>query len=755
MTMKSGNVGIGMTAPTAKLHVIGDTRIEGNTRIQGDAIITGNWEVQGTTTYMNTYTSVTSNVHINNVSGSGPALRVTQSGVGANYPIADFYDNDVSTTVPALRIADGGNVGIGTGVPQQKLHVQGDMRVGEFTGYVDKLVPAVSGRINGVNITALNTRTRTSGAAAVDCVSTWTARTSASDNSWLSVCWAPELSIFVAVAASGAGNRVMTSPDGITWTARTSAADNNWWDVCWAPELSIFVAVATTGTDNRVMTSPNGISWTTQTSPAENSWISVCWAPELSIFVAVANSGIGTGNRVMTSPNGITWTTRTSAADNGWFSVCWAPELSIFVAVATSGAGNRVMTSPDGITWTARTSAANNTWRGVCWSPELSIFVAVALSGESNRVMTSPDGITWTSRTSAANNYWVNVCWAPELSIFVAVAEQGTGDRVMTSPNGITWTTQTTNDNQWHGICWAPELSIFAAVAWSGSGNRVMTSAIGMPNAKSVVKALPSQMMVSASGNVGIGTTNPMNKLHVSNRSGIRIDDGSSNIFLLRQINNTIFGGEYSHITPFNATTNTVQQLVIDGAPVLINPLAGNVGIGTTNPQATLHVTGNILTSGTITGNMNYSIYYKNIPAQPATVYTKNIAGSEILSFNQIYKQGVRITKSTDTQFTLAPGVYHILLDVSMQSQGAFETHYGIDLTFISGSGNSIKSASVAVCLASQLTGKSVFSYHAILNTQSVLSFTVVPNGYGSNQIREYGYATNPIHTVSFVYLGA
>jgi hypothetical protein len=37
-----------------------------------------------------------------------------------------------------------------------------------------------------------------------------------------------------------------------------------------------------------------------------------------------------------------------------------------------------------------------------------------------------------------------------------------------------------------------------------------------MPNAKSVVKALPSQMMVTPNGNVGIGTTNPQAKLHVN-----------------------------------------------------------------------------------------------------------------------------------------------------------------------------------------------------------------------------------------------
>ena len=83
----------------------------------------------------------------------------------------------------------------------------------------------------------------------------WTIRTSAADNSWRSVCWSPELSLFVAVAYTGTGNRVMTSPDGINWTIRTSAADNSWRSVCWSPELSLFVAVADSGTGNRVMTS--------------------------------------------------------------------------------------------------------------------------------------------------------------------------------------------------------------------------------------------------------------------------------------------------------------------------------------------------------------------------------------------------------------------------------------------------------------------------------------------------------------------
>ena len=80
---------------------------------------------------------------------------------------------------------------------------------------------------------------------------TWTIRTSAADNEWLDVTYGNGL--FVAVAQSGIGNRVMTSPDGITWTIRTSAANNNWFGVTYGNGL--FVAVAYSGRGNRVMTS--------------------------------------------------------------------------------------------------------------------------------------------------------------------------------------------------------------------------------------------------------------------------------------------------------------------------------------------------------------------------------------------------------------------------------------------------------------------------------------------------------------------
>ena len=174
-----------------------------------------------------------------------------------------------------------------------------------------------------------------------------------------------------------------TASGGDIWTSRTSAANNNWRSVTYGNGL--FVAVADTGTGNRVMTSPDGITWTSRTSAANNNWRSVTYGDGL--FVAVSFSG--TGDRVMTSPDGITWTSRTSAADNHWRGFTYGNGL--FVAVSYSGTGNRVMTSPDGITWTSRTSAVDNNWRSVTYGNGL--FVAVAGSGTGNRVMTAPSTI--------------------------------------------------------------------------------------------------------------------------------------------------------------------------------------------------------------------------------------------------------------------------------------------------------------------------------------------------------------------------
>ena len=311
----------------------------------------------------------------------------------------------------------------------------------------------------------------------------WVTQSNPVDSNWASVAWSPELSLFCAVAQSGTGDRIMTSPDGINWTARTTPADNNWVNVVWSSELSLFCAVAYVSTSplEKVMTSPDGINWTIRNAASDDSWRGLAWSPDLALFCAVSYSGT---NRAMTSPDGINWTARTTPGANNWWNVAWSPELSLFCVVSDSGANDRAMTSPDGINWTARTTPGANNWRGLAWSPELSLFCAVSTTGTNNRAMTSPDGINWTTRTTPVDNSWLRVTWSPELSLFCAVSSSGSGtnNRAMTSPDGINWTIRTTPvDNSWHGVAWSPELSLFCAVSSSGTGDKVMTWDFDIP----------------------------------------------------------------------------------------------------------------------------------------------------------------------------------------------------------------------------------------------------------------------------------
>jgi hypothetical protein len=270
------------------------------------------------------------------------------------------------------------------------------------------------------------------------------ARTPANGNNWYDVAWGNDL--FVAIAQSGTGDRVMTSPDGISWTIRTSASDSTWNSITWSETLGLFVAVAQTG----IMTSPDGITWTSRTEPEAGQWREVIWVDELSLFVAVGTLG---SNRVMTSPDGITWTSRTASALNQWYGVAWSPELSLLVAVGISGVGTRVMTSPDGINWTTRTSASDQQWRKVVWSSTLNLFVAVATTAPAftnNNVMTSPDGINWTLRNSFSNAAWDDI--AEVDGFLVAVAAGGLGLHVMKSTDGITWTGVPSPNQQYTGV---------------------------------------------------------------------------------------------------------------------------------------------------------------------------------------------------------------------------------------------------------------------------------------------------------------
>jgi len=111
----NNNIGIGTTEPTNKLHVLGDTRIQGNLT------------VNGTTTVVNTDVSTSEQVLITN-DGTGPALIINQTG---SQPIIEVQDDGEI----CFKILDGGHVIIGTITKDVNVDISGNLKLsGIITG---------------------------------------------------------------------------------------------------------------------------------------------------------------------------------------------------------------------------------------------------------------------------------------------------------------------------------------------------------------------------------------------------------------------------------------------------------------------------------------------------------------------------------------------------------------------------------------------------------------------------------------------
>ncbi len=128
------------------------------------------------------------------------------------------------------------------------------------------------------------------------------------------------------------------------------------------------------------------------------------------------------------------------------------------------------------------------------------------------------------------------------------------------------------------------------------------------------------RLRVTSGGNVGMGIASPADPLHINTASGgtsLRLTSGGSWPLVLNQSASSVF-----------TITNGGQ-----GQFFLI--AGGNVGIGTNNPAQRLHVVGNILATGTVTGSSDRNVKENFAPVDPAAVLEK-VVGLPIQSWSYV-----------------------------------------------------------------------------------------------------------------------
>ena len=158
--------------------------------------------------------------------------------------------------------------------------------------------------------------------------------------------------------------------------------------------------------------------------------------------------------------------------------------------------------------------------------------------------------------------------------------------------------------------------------------------------------SLTERMRIDTSGNVGIGTTSPSDKLTISQattgsllliettnnntraQAELKGKDSSGNAVRLR-----LGGDGDSHGNIFTVTNHKLGFATNNAAPQMVLDTSGNVGIGTSSPSEKLNVSGNILATGTITPNSDIA-FKKDI--QPLTNVLNKV--TQLLGINFTYK---------------------------------------------------------------------------------------------------------------------